>query len=88
MRIWAFGFPGGESQRTTRDRAPVVSVTKGHVLKVPRSPAGRIPMIYTDVLARPGNSGGPTVNADGWLVGVVTRLAEEKDRISIGGMRK
>ena len=87
MKVWALGFPGGDSQRSSRatDKHPTVSVTTGHVLELPRTPGGRIRMIYTDVVARPGNSGGPMVDQDGYLVGTVTLMAAPEGREDTGG---
>ncbi len=85
MQVWALGFPGGESQRTSKDKHPEVSVTIGHVLDAPRTPGGRVRMVYTDVIARPGNSGGPMVDEDGFLVGAVTLMSKPEDREDTGG---
>lgn len=74
MRVWALGFPGGDSQkeRGSAGEHPEVTVTEGFVTDLPRTPAGRLRMIITDVLVRPGNSGGATVDIDGFVVGTVT----------------
>ncbi|GAF76620.1 unnamed protein product, partial [marine sediment metagenome] len=45
----------------------------------------RIRMVYTDVIARPGNSGGPMVNVDGYLVGTVTLMTPPEGREDTGG---
>lgn len=87
LSVYAFGFPGGDQQRTAKDKHPEVSVTNGHVLKVPRTPAGRIRMIYTDVIARPGNSGGAMTDQDGFLVGTVTLMTKPEERQESGGAR-
>jgi S1-C subfamily serine protease len=80
MKVWALGFPGGDSQRTSRDKLPAVSLTDGSVTDLPRTPAGRVRMIWTDVLARPGSSGGPMVNVDGFCVGTVTLMGQSEGR--------
>ena len=64
MKIFAMGFPGGDSQAKVRDKHPEVTITHGHVIDVPYTPGGRVRMVYTDVNVRPGNSGGPVVNLD------------------------
>jgi len=67
MPVWAMGFPGADRQKTSKDKkAPLVTITNGHTLASPRTPGGRIRMIYTDVIARPGNSGGAMINGDGF----------------------
>lgn len=85
MKVWALGFPGGDRQSTSRDKHPEVSVTNGHVLDLPRTPAGRVRMVYTDVIARPGNSGGPMVDIDGLLLGTVTLMSKPEGREDTGG---
>ncbi|MHC4695521.1 MAG: S1 family peptidase [Planctomycetota bacterium] len=87
MKVWAMGFPGGDTQRTTsrRDGHPPVTITSGHVTRAPRTPGGRIRMIYTDVEVRPGNSGGPVVDRDGFLVGTATLMTPPEGYEFTGG---
>lgn len=85
LKVWALGFPGGDQQKTVKDKHPEVSITTGNVLTAPRTPGGRIRMVYTDVVARPGNSGGPMVDADGFLVGAVTLMKAPEGREDSGG---
>ncbi|MCO6438893.1 MAG: trypsin-like peptidase domain-containing protein [Phycisphaerae bacterium] len=87
MPVWAFGFPGGPSQRIENNLNPKVSITAGNVLQYPRTPGGRIRMIYTDVIARPGNSGGAMVNADGYVLGAVTLMKAPEGREDTGGAK-
>ena len=78
LRVFAMGFPGGDRQRTQKDKHPEVTITKGAVISdgLPHTPGGRIRMIYTDVNVRPGNSGGPSVDVDGFLVGTNTLMTK------------
>jgi len=85
MKVWAFGFPGGDSERSVRDKHPVVSVDGGNIIDLPRTPGGRIRRIYTDMRVRPGNSGGATVDADGFLIGTVTLMSKPEGREDTGG---
>lgn len=81
MKVWALGFPGGDSLRTSQDKKhPEVSLSTGYVIDLPRTPAGRVRMIWTDVLARPGNSGGPMVDVDGFCVGTATLMGQSEGR--------
>jgi len=84
-KVYALGFPGGDRQRTVRDKHPEVTITVGHVLEFPRTAGGRIRRIYTDVIARPGNSGGAMVDVDGFLVGTVTLMTKPEGREDTGG---
>ena len=70
--LWNFGFPGGDSRRSSPDSHPKVAVQVGNVVELPRSPSGRIKAIVTNILANQGNSGGPAVDAGGRLVGIAT----------------
>lgn len=80
MRVYAMGFPGGDSQRQEGKEHAEVTITNGHVLELPRTPGGRVRMVYTDVNVRRGNSGGPSVNIDGYLVGTVTLMTKPEGR--------
>jgi len=85
MKIWTLGFPGGDNRSTTKGEHPEVSITTGQILEIARTPAGRISLIYVDSLARPGNSGGPCVTIDGFLVGTLTIMASPEGRGDTGG---
>ncbi|MGB0714971.1 MAG: S1 family peptidase [Phycisphaerae bacterium] len=78
LRIFAMGFPGGDRQATQKGKHPEVTITKGAVIAdgIPYTPGNRIRMIYTDVNVRPGNSGGPSVDLDGFLVGTNTLMTK------------
>lgn len=84
--VWGLGFPGGATQGT-RDKAPPVQVETGNILEYPRTPGGRIRKVYTDVVARPGNSGGPQVDAAGFLVGTATLMQPPEGREDTGGAK-
>lgn len=87
MRAYAFGFPGGDSQKTQSQDGehPEITVTSGRILSFPRTPGGRIKLIYTDTIVNRGNSGGPMVNLDGFLVGTATLKSRPEDREITGG---
>lgn len=85
MKTFALGFPGGDKQRRAKDKHPEVTITVGHTISIPWTPGGRIRMVYTDINVRPGNSGGPVVNLDGYLVGTATLMTKPKDREDTGG---
>lgn len=70
----ALGFPGGNRQSESRGRNAAVTVTEGSITDVPRAPSGRVRRIGTNVIARPGNSGGPMIDNEGQVIGTVTLL--------------
>ena len=77
LKVWVFGFPGGLS------RDDKVATTGGLVTELLRSQSGLVHYVESDATVHPGNSGGPFVDASGYLVGVAThkRFSEgEKDR--------
>ncbi len=85
MRAWALGFPGLDQQSSVAGKHPEVTVTGGRVLDIPRTPGGRLRRIYTDVVANRGNSGGPMVDVDGYLVGTVTLKSKPEGREAESG---
>ncbi len=85
MPVWTLGFPGGDNRATVQGEHPEVSITTGKVLGIPRTPGGRIQLIYVDSLARPGNSGGPCVSAEGFVIGTLTIMASPEGRDDAGG---
>lgn len=86
LTVWGAGFPGGTSQ-SARGKTPAVQVDLGNATEMPRSPGGRVRSVYTDVVARPGNSGGPQVDQDGLVVGTCTLMSQPPGREDQGGAR-
>ncbi len=72
-RIWCFGFPGGDLMATSKDKHARVTITAGNILNMHRRPSGRVGWIDTDVMGGHGNSGGPLVNQDGKMIGVLSQ---------------
>lgn len=75
--VWVGGFPFGdllskERKSVTVQRVnPAVTVTSGTVTSLRRDRNGHVAMVQTDAAVNPGNSGGPMIDTDGNLVGVV-----------------
>lgn len=67
-KVWIFGFPGGLS------RGREVAITSGLITDLAKTSSGAVNYVESDATAHPGNSGGPMVNVDGRLVGIVTHL--------------
>lgn len=65
-----FGYPFGRRLATGGSRYPSISVNAGHVSALRRD-AGSLESIQTDAAANPGESGGPLVDKDGQVVGVI-----------------
>ena len=80
LKAWCLGYPGGDSRKGSEGEHAHVAVTAGNIVGLPRTPSGRVTMIWTDVLANQGNSGGPFVDAHGRLVGVLTLGSQSEAR--------
>ena len=79
-RVVAVGFPFGIGPSAS---AGVVSGLNREF----RSPQGKrmlTNLIQFDAAANPGNSGGPLVNSDGEVIGIVTAILNPSDRVFIG----
>jgi len=78
--IHLLGFPGVVFYHDLLDKRSAVeaSVTSGQVSSVKRDARGA-PVIQTDAAASWGNSGGPGVNAQGDVVGVLTFISLTSD---------
>ncbi|MCK4661161.1 MAG: trypsin-like peptidase domain-containing protein [Phycisphaerae bacterium] len=72
QKVWCYGFPGGDSRKLTKKKHPIVAISEGHIVSMPQRPDGDLKMINTDVMADPGNSGGPMVDINGYCVGTLT----------------
>ncbi len=83
--VWCFGFPGGAKGSRRKGKSAAVTVTSGNITEVPRTPGGRIPYLGTDVIAQPGNSGGPLVNYEGHIFGIMSRLGDYQKGADGGG---
>jgi predicted Zn finger-like uncharacterized protein len=70
MDVTCFGFPLGK-QLSESGRRPNVSITKGAVSSLRMDAAGKLKHVQVNASLVPGNSGGPVVDADGRLVGIV-----------------
>jgi hypothetical protein len=68
--VIAFGFPFGQRLSLDAKEPPAISVNVGKVTSL-REKAGELHSIQLDAVLNPGNSGGPVLNMDGKVVGVV-----------------
>ncbi len=77
-RVWAVGFPLGHEMENELERfkmsknanGPDVSVREGVTTALRRDAHGNVKAIEHSCPIEPGNSGGPLVDENGWLVGV------------------
>jgi Trypsin-like peptidase domain len=70
MELIAFGFPFGNALAGSSNEYPAISVTVGSVNSLRRK-AGELDRIQLDAVLNPGNSGGPVLDRNGKVIGVV-----------------
>jgi S1-C subfamily serine protease len=72
--VTVLGFPYGRQTEVARrdaDVVPQVTVTRGALSASRQDDAGETRFLQTDATMLPGNSGGPMLDEDGYVVGVV-----------------
>lgn len=67
--VWCFGYPLGEAL-AEGEHGPSITVAEGQITSLRRK-KDRLQRIQTDVSVTQGNSGGPVVNSEGKVVGVI-----------------
>jgi serine/threonine protein kinase len=68
--VRAFGYPLGPDTPHQPGQYPSVSVSVGHITALPKNERG-LSMIQLDAALNPGNSGGPVLDWNGAVIGVV-----------------
>jgi S1-C subfamily serine protease len=68
--LYAFGFPFGKQLSVDKKDYPAISVNAGSVSAL-RTKDGKLETIEMDLGANPGHSGGPVLNAEGKVVGMI-----------------
>ena len=85
--VRVLGFPFGRQTEVARhsgaDVIPQVSVSAGSLSATREDDAGATRFLQTDALVQPGNSGGPMLDDEGYVVGVV-RMKLARDATSAG----
>jgi len=76
--VWLVGFPYGDllsadlKEGRRGDKNPEVSVNLGRVTSLRHDASGRVSVIQTDAMVNPGNKGGPLLDLEGRVVGLVS----------------
>lgn len=70
MDLTAFGYPFGQALAMSDKDYPSISVSTGHLTSL-RKKAGEIELIQLDAVLNPGNSGGPVLDSNGRVIGIV-----------------
>jgi S1-C subfamily serine protease len=85
--VQVLGFPFGRlaevAKRDEADLVPQVSVTAGSLSATRADDAGETRYLQTDASVQPGNSGGPMLDEQGYVVGVV-RMKLARDATASG----
>src|SRR5215475_5615646 len=85
--VTAWGYPLGRAVEVGRTRGgaggviPGVAASPGSVAALRSDDEGDARYIQTDVTLNPGNSGGPLVDEDGYVVGIVRMKLMTGDRV-------
>jgi S1-C subfamily serine protease len=69
-RLTAFGYPFGEELALSEGTYPAISVSPGAVTSL-RKKNGKLEVIQLDASLNPGNSGGPVLDSEARVVGIV-----------------
>jgi serine/threonine protein kinase len=68
--VTAFGYPLGTEVPHEQGKYPSVSVNQGRITSLPKGEGG-VSLIQLDAALNPGNSGGPVLDREGKVIGVV-----------------
>ncbi len=74
--VWVFGYPFGE-KFSVLQRGPEITVTNGTITALRHNDKDRLKQIQLDAEVNHGNSGGPLVNAQGSVIGLVNMTGGE-----------
>ncbi len=68
--VRVFGFPFGEEFAVIQ-RGPEVTVTTGTITALRHNDKDELATIQVNAIVNPGNSGGPCINSDGDVIGII-----------------
>lgn len=84
--VQTLGFPYGRTLNITRDSldsvVPEITTSVGTVSALRTNEAGERRVLQIDANVNPGNSGGPVVNKDGYVVGVMRARLKDAQGIA------
>jgi hypothetical protein len=80
MPVWVFGYPFGDAF-TVIQRGPEITVTKGTISALRHDDKGVLQQIQIDAAVNPGNSGGPVIDDNGRVIGIV-KIAMGKSQVN------
>ena len=70
MKVTTFGYPFGKALAVGGQSYPEISVNQGQVTAL-RMREGKLSTVQLDAQLNPGNSGGPTIDESGAIIGIV-----------------
>ncbi|MDB5175330.1 MAG: Peptidase [Candidatus Saccharibacteria bacterium] len=80
QKIIVAGFPGDADNNLTDNTKLSISVTNGSISSIRKAAGGKGNLYQSDVDASHGNSGGPAIDEDGNVIGLLTyRLGDGSD---------
>lgn len=83
--IWVFGYPAAaDSKLLSKESILVVSITDGKVSATDKKSTQGAPVLQINAAATHGNSGGPVINEDGNVVGLLTFRSENNPKETQG----
>ncbi len=74
--VWIFGFPFGETFSVLQ-RGPEITVSRGTISAMRHDDRGTLESIQIDAGVNPGNSGGPVVDNNGNVLGIMKQIIQD-----------
>jgi S1-C subfamily serine protease len=71
QEVTAFGYPFGDELTVEKNAYPSISVNLGKVTSLRKKDNGELYLVQLDAAVNPGNSGGPIIDDEGKVMGLV-----------------
>ncbi|MBI4647027.1 MAG: trypsin-like peptidase domain-containing protein [Bacteroidia bacterium] len=78
--VSVFGYPYGE-EFSIIQRGPEVTIASGFITSLRHDDMNQFRQIQVDAVVKPGNSGGPLINNNGKVIGIIN-MSYDKDRMN------